>query len=161
MKKLNTRIRLLFGFALALSIGFPLGVLGIIFGATKGMVAMLVVGIVLTVCGFYGMPLLWVGYGSRRQDRVLLHLIGQEHLLSVAELAVQTGYAEEDVRTRLKWLLSHGMLTGYVFRDDALVLNEHTKQKSLPSKNCPRCGGGMTILSGGYLCEYCDYKELA
>ena len=47
--------------------GTGLGVRGlaIIFGATKGITILLVIGIIATVLGFYGSPILWIKYGEQ------------------------------------------------------------------------------------------------
>ncbi len=84
MQKLNKSIRLYFWFLLVLSVGFPAGILGIIFGATKDLIALLVAGIVFTVLGFYLMPILWLKYAERRQDRGLYCMIVQDGILTVA-----------------------------------------------------------------------------
>ena len=49
------------------SIGFVVGIPAIIFGAIYGgaMIALMVVGIIMVVCGFYGAPILWIAYGEK------------------------------------------------------------------------------------------------
>ncbi len=163
MKKLCRRIHLIFAFALGLSIGLPAGILGIIFGATKDWIALLVIGIILTVAGFYGMPLLWVAYGSRRQDRALLFLIENEGLLSVEDLAQQTGLAAKDVQARLRTMVVAGFLTGYLLRDDGLVCNRTARQKPRHPlhKPCQSCGANMHLEEDIYICDYCGSRENA
>ncbi len=157
MQKINKRIRVLFGFSLGLSIGFPLGILGIVFGAVKGIVALLVVGILLTAAGFYVMPILWVRYGERRQDRTLLRMIEHEHLYTVRDLAVQTGHSEQTVREKLKKMLLARELTGYLLVDDVLELNTNAKQtaKTRRTQKCENCGAMMAFDGVKFVCEYC------
>ena len=80
MNKLNKSIKTLFFISLGLSIGFPLGIICIVFGATKGLIPLLVLGIILTVAGFYVMPLLWMKYADKRQYRSLMNIIENEHI---------------------------------------------------------------------------------
>ncbi len=157
MKKINKKIRLLFGFSLGLSVGFPLGVLGIIFGATKGITALLVCGIVLAVAGFYAMPILWVQYGEKRRDRNILNMIEHENIYTVSALAAQTGQPENVVRDKLKKMISSRELVGYLLVDDTLQLNTNAKQYA-PNRVAKKCEGcGATMLSDGekFVCEYC------
>ncbi len=155
--RINKKIRLLFGFALGLSIGFPAGVLGIVFGAVLGMIPLLVLGILLTVGGFYAMPILWIKYGERRGDRALLFMIEQEHLYTVKALALQTGQKESAIREKIKSLILSHILTGYLFRDDILELNENQKQTegSRRTKKCDHCGALMAFDGLFFRCEYC------
>ncbi len=161
MKKLNRKIRILFFASLALSIGFPLGILGIIFGAVYFIVPLLVVGVVLTAVGFYSIPLMWLKYSDLRGDRVVLFMIENEHIYTVAGLARQTGYSDRDVRERIKRLILSHSLTGYLFQEDTLTPN--TNQPPVPAtppvKQCVRCGADMLYRDGVYFCEYCLYEE--
>ncbi len=157
MTVINRKLRLLFFFALGLSVCFPLGVLGIIFGAINNIVILLVLGIVFTVAGFYAMPLLWVRYGERRGDRTLLFMIEKENIYTVSGLAAQTGYAEDNIRDRIKRMIHDHILAGFLFVDDALILNTNEKQEESapPVKKCPNCGAQMKHDGTQYKCEYC------
>ncbi len=157
MQEINKKIRVLFGFALGLSICFPLGILGIVFGAVKGIIFLLVAGIVFTVAGFYAMPLLWVRYAERRQDRTLLTMILHENIYTISGLAAQTGYAENVVREKVKKMLLSRELSGYLLVDDVLELNTNTKQTARTSqtKKCENCGAMMVFDGVKFVCEYC------
>ncbi len=157
MTKLNKKVRILFFISLGFSIALPIGILGIIFGAVKGMTPMLVIGIVLTVAGFYGTPLLWVAYASYRGNRTIYKMIENEHLYTVAEIAAQTGYPEKDVRARIQGMINDFVLVGYIFKDDTLELNTNEKQEKppIPTKKCPYCGAETSHNGTEYKCEYC------
>ncbi len=160
MHKLDRTIRTLFAFALGLSVGFPLGILGIIFGAREGIIPLLVAGIVLTVAGFYVMPLLWLRYAERRQDRTVLRLVERDGMLTVAAIAAQLGHREEDVRARLQRLIRADMLVGYRFREDRLFSNDPSSPSHAGRKHlCASCGAAMVPDGAGYLCEYCGNRE--
>ncbi len=157
MKQINKKIRILFAFALSLSVGFPAGILGIVFGATKDIVPLLVTGIIFTVAGFYVMPILWVRYAERRQDRTLLKMVMYENIYTVKGLAAQTGYTEQIVRDKIKRMILARELVGYLLVDDVLELNTNAKQtaKTRLTKKCENCGA-MTCFDGvKYICEYC------
>ncbi len=157
MEKINQKIRLLFFFALGLSIGFPAGIVGIVLGAKNDIVAVLVCGIVLTVAGFYVMPILWVRYGEKRRDRTILHMVLDEHIYTVGDLARQTGYTEQVVRDKLKRMLLSRELTGYLLVDDVLELNTNVKQtaRTRQTKKCENCGATMGFDGVKFVCEYC------
>ncbi len=161
MKKINKVLRLLFFFSLALSIGFPLGVLGIVFGATGGNTLLLVLGIVFTVVGFYVMPILWVRYAERRGDRTLCLMIEREHIYTVSGLAMQTGYTEENVRARIMRMIHGHILVGYLFREDVLERNQNEEQSAdrRRTKKCPQCGALMVFDGLHFYCEYCRHTE--
>ncbi len=157
MKTINKKIRILFFFALALSIGFPAGILGIIFGGIKRMIPLMILGIVLVVAGFYAMPILWVQYANKRQDRTLLNMIEHEHIYTVQGLALQTGNNEKAVREKLKNMLRKRELVGYLLVDDTLELNTNVKQtaKTRRTQKCENCGA-MTRFDGvKFVCDYC------
>ncbi len=157
MQKLNRQIRRLFFISLALSVGFPLGVLGIVFGAVKWLIPLLVIGIVLTVGGFYAMPLLWVKYADRRHDRTLLFMIENEYIYTVSGLAAQAGYREGDVRDRIMRMIRTQILVGYLFQNDTLELNTNRRQAGMrgTTMECPNCCATMVHDGELYRCAYC------
>ncbi len=162
MNQINRSIRTLFAWALATSIGFPLGILGIVFGAVYFWTPLLVAGIVLTVVGFYGMPLLWVKFGQRRGDRALWRLIEEEGLYTVEMLCMQTGYAPGEVRERLKRMITGRELTGYLLNGDVLEPLDPEKRRADPAartKKCPNCGALMASDGKQFFCEYCRHRE--
>ena len=53
MDKVKKKIRTYLGVGIALLIGLPAGIVMTVFGATKGITALLVIGIVLIVAGVY------------------------------------------------------------------------------------------------------------
>ncbi len=157
MAKVNKRIKLLFWISLALSLGFPCGVLGIVFGAVKKIVFLLVIGIILTVGGFYVMPIMWVKYGEARQDRTMLFMIMNEHIYTVAGITAQTNFSEQTVRARINKMILNHELVGYLFIDDTLVVNTNRDAKEIPykTKKCENCGAEMLWNGEVFVCEYC------
>ncbi len=161
MTSLNKTIRFMFFLSLGLSIGFPLGVLGIIFGAINKIIPLLVIGIIFAVLGFYVMPIMWVKYADFRHDRTLFSIIETERIYTVSALAQQTGYTEKDVRFRILRLIHARVLVGYIFENDTLIPND--REEAVPEKEikstkiCERCGAPMPYDGEKYKCEYCGY----
>lgn len=156
MKKLNSVIKKLFYFALGLSIGFPLGVVLIIIGATNHQLLLLILGIMLSVLGFYAMPILWIQYGEKQMYKSLLSIIENEYIYSVEDLALQTGKPQNKVRNIIKHLINNQYLSGYIFKNDVLQVNNNAKQKHNANKKCPNCGAKLRYCDGEYVCDYCS-----
>ncbi len=157
MDKIKKIISTYFWFALGLSVGFPLGVLGIVFGAVNGIVPLLILGIVLVVGGFYVMPILWIKYGESRRDRSILFMIENEHIYTVSGLSAQTGLDEKTVREKLKKMIMSHVLVGYLLKDDVLELNTNLKQEKGKGRTqkCNNCGAFMIFDGLKFRCEYC------
>ncbi len=157
MDKITKSINGTFWWALGLSIGFPIGVICIVFGAIKGIVAMLVIGILLAVAGFYVMPILWVKYGEKRSYRTILRLILEEHIYTVQGLCNQTNKNPNHIRYVINYLIMREYLTGFLFHEDVLELNRNKKQeaKNARTTKCGNCGGLMQFDGVNYVCDYC------
>ncbi len=161
MDKMNRSIRRLFFISLMLSVGFPAGVLCIVFGAIKNIVPLLVLGIILAVLGFYVMPLLWIKFGEKRKYRTILIFIEQEHIYTVQGLSAQSGYSEKKIREILNYLVLANYLMGYLIHGDTIELNTNKKQtgKNVETKKCPNCGGRMSFDGLRFVCDYCSNVE--
>lgn len=156
MKKLDCVIKKLFWFSLGLSVGFPAGVVAIIYGASNHQYAIMVLGILFAVAGFYVMPILWLQYGEKKTYKSLLLMIEEEHIYSTNDLASQTGKNQEKIREMVKYLINKHYLTGYIFKDDVLQINNNRKQtKEEGFKRCPNCGAKMHYENDHYVCDYC------
>lgn len=159
MEKLNKKINIFLIIAIILSIGFPLGILGIIFGATKSLSEIiLVMGILFTVAGFYVMPILWINYGELKRKRRILLLINNENIYTASSLARQLSIDEESVKNSIAYLIEKGYLTGFLFVDrERLMLNTNKKQtgETRPKIKCPNCGALMDYDEVVSVCEYC------
>ncbi len=159
MQRLNKKLRTLFAFALALSIGFPLGILGIVFGASRDLVPLLVCGILLTVVGFYGMPFLWIRYADRRGDRSLLLMIEEDGIASLDALCLQSGYPRDNVELRLKRMIANRELVGYLLHEHGLTDPSRPPEARPSSRKCPNCGAPMLLEQTTWHCEYCFHRE--
>lgn len=147
--------------ALLLTLFLPLGVFGIIYGASAGIKPVLIVGIIAAVVGFYGCPMSWIAYAGRKRLVVILNLIVNENVYSIEEMAAHLSVKPEQITTDVNTLIINGYLKGYLFKDGFLVLNTNRKQQKSDGikKECPNCGGRMEYNGVNYVCEYCGYVE--
>lgn len=103
------------------SIGFVVGIPAIIFGAIYGgaMIALMVVGIIMVVCGFYGAPILWIAYGEKVKQSSIYDMITVDGITDVKTISNSIGSAnEEQVKQIIKILIEKRYLTGYKFEKD-------------------------------------------
>lgn len=111
MKKLKQSHTKTLIFALLLSIGFVLGILGIIFGAVNGMTWLLVIGIIATVMGFYGAPLVWIRYGEQSSYLAVLECIEIDNIFVLDDIANNLGKKPREILGRVNYLISKRYLT--------------------------------------------------
>lgn len=147
--------------AIVLSIMFVAGLPILIVGATRlhqngGFVAMLVIGIVFVVLGFYGTPVAWVQVGAASRRANIVRAVNEEHLYTVKELAVRLNVSEKEASAALRECMQKGYLTGYLLEGDSVVLNENValgpKEYSV---ECSHCGAYVTSSGKGAKCPYC------
>lgn len=157
MKEFNQRLTLKLIFSIILSVLFPLGVLGIIFGAVKSNTLNLVLGIISTVVGFYGAPISWIAFGNQNRLKTLLNCIVFENMYSVEELATHLNSEKQNITKDINELILKGYLRGYIFKEGYLELNTNKKQTGSTNKTikCNNCGGTMVYDGLNYVCEYC------
>ncbi len=146
--------------SLILSVFLVGGIVSIIFGAISST-ALLVIGIIMTVLGFYGSPIAWVSYGNLVVEKAVLFAITEDHIESVTAISHNLGITEKDARTKINHLMSNRYLTGYKLQaDGTLVAIEKPKEKKqenlLKLKKCPNCGANLTETADHkYKCNYC------
>lgn len=159
MEKLKKNIKFRFAMAMLFTLFLPAGIVSIIFGGTKGMTALLVVGIVMAVLGFYGSPMWWIGFGELKSKVVLMRLILNENVYSISELATQLSTTPENVNKDINYLILNNYLTGYLVHGDLLELNRNKKQdaKNTKKSKCPNCGGVMEFDGVNWICQYCGH----
>ncbi len=163
MDKLNKSIRAKLFIAILFTVFLPAGILSIIFGAIKGLTFLLVAGIIMTVLGFYGTPIIWVNYAEQKKLRVVLRLIVNENIFSVEELSAQLLMNQKNVTSYINSLIVKGYLTGFLFKDGVLKPNTNKKQAQAPKvkrkMKCEQCGGVMVFDGAQFVCEYCGHIE--
>ena len=155
MKKLKKEIRIYFLVSLMASILFVVGIPLIpIFAGTNWPIA--IMGIVFTVFGFYGMPLLWVKYGSLIGMKRLVVSILEDHLLTVQELSMQLQLNEREIINRVAKAVNKRYITGFVFDGQRLTLNENKRPAyKVEVRTCQNCAARLEISDTAVYCPYC------
>lgn len=156
MKPIAKAVRSSFILALVLSAALVAGIPAIILGATNQIWAVMAIGIVCTVLGFYGCPVAWVAYGGKRSLYRLVHAVTDEHIYTVAELAQQLSISEKEVRSKLTVCFQKNYLPGYKRSGDEILLNENEAlSETLYAAECPHCGAKFSHKGTKAACPYC------
>lgn len=156
MKKMKRVLKKWFFIALVTSVLMVIGIPLIPISAVKGITWLLIVSIVLTAYGFYGCPLYWISYASKRELYSILCLIENEQVLTVEGLCQQTGKDANYIADKIRYLLLGGFLPGYIFNGNALEKTVIVEKKPIVlSIPCPSCGAPITLTDGEGKCEYC------
>ena len=159
MTDIEKKRKRLFTAALLLSIGFPAGILGIIFGAVEGITVLLVAGIILTVAGFYVMPMLWVQYGETRIYLSLNYAIKRDGLRKISEIAAQLGVNEARAKELIEKSFANRYIEGFKFSEDGtaieeIISKERAAEELIPAK-CASCGATAMVSRADPRCPYC------
>ena len=158
MKKLNKELKKLLIISLVITAMLISGIPFIIFGATKNITLLLVVGIAFTAVGFYGTPIAWVMYGEKHKLKRVVFAITGEHLMTVQKIASQLQLSEDTVRNYLTTCFNKGYLIGYLRDGDNIIENKDMADKDrLISVKCEFCGAPYTFKASdpNPLCPYC------
>lgn len=154
MKNLDRKIVITLIVAILSAIGFVAGIPTIIFGA-KYSVALLVVGIVLVVFGFYGSPMLFISYGNLKQTRRVVFAVEKEKIYSISDISKQLQMSESDVKSKIVDAINKTYLQGYLFDGETLNANQN-QSKTIKQNRCENCGGALKRDNHGTYCPYCN-----
>lgn len=151
--------------ALLLSIGFILGIPMIIFGFINGYILLGVLGIVLTVLGFYGAPISWIAYSSMNFRITLYEQIIIDKIFSVKLLSETNNKKEKEVINEINYLISKRFLRNFIIDNNTYLIDVTDKKelnKEIFVKNndiktvkCNNCGAVLDITRGFGQCPYC------
>ena len=165
MEQVHRSVKRVFTFALVWSIlavvGIPMIVFGAIHlgdsGAAKAFaIAGFVLGLLFSGGGFYGVPLLWISYGSHRELARVVDAIDRLGLLTVDRLAAHLMMREKDVRTRIETCFTRGYLPGYVRQGDTLMRYTAVDPEEIEhTVECPSCAARFTYRGSRGKCPYC------
>lgn len=162
MKKIEHSLRIHFAFSLAWSILMAVGVPMIIFGASKPdwlpvPTLFFVLGIAFSGGGFYGVPILWVTYGAKRELRNMVYAVEVLGLRDVAGLSSHLRRPEEEVRAKLDVCLTKGYFPTLVRNGDLLTEPvPPQKPEDIPHDVvCPCCNACFTYHGDRGVCPYC------
>lgn len=139
--------------ALILSVALVGGIPMIVFGAVKGITALLVAGIVCTVAGFYGCPIAWVNFAACCANYKFYVQITEGGVHTVRELAEINGISDGEARNKVKSMIRKN----WIGKNAVVDLYNAPVQKGAQtvSVQCPSCGAKATIVSSGEKCPYC------
>lgn len=142
-------------FAILLTIFLPLGIISIVLGASKST-ALLIVGIICTILGFYGAPMVWMSFANNKQYGLVLRLILTENIYDLEDISSQISRNLDETKNLVLTLIQKGYLKGYILKDNFIELNTNKKQTEvIKTRKCPTCGGTMKSEGYSYVCEYC------
>lgn len=145
--------------ALLWSILFVIGIPMIVIGAvhlTKGAVwiIMMVLGIVFTASGIWGVPLMWVNYAKKRKLQRIAIVISGSESLTIDILSDTIGRTQPETRTAVRELLQKGWLTGYAFVDQEDRVKK-TSTLDIHHAVCTYCGASFEFKGTDSRCPYC------
>ena len=156
MKMIERAVKKLFFLSMLFSVMFVAGIPMIVLGASKGIMPVMIIGIIFTALGFYGTPMFWVSYGGKVGLKRLVYAVTEEHLLTVQEIASQLSKSEKEVRSLLDTCFQKGYLSGFVRKGDELALNAaQAPSEKLHAAECQYCGAKFTYKGTDAVCPYC------
>lgn len=150
-------------FAIFLTICLVAGIPLIVVGASKAKLLM-VLGIVMTVAGFYGSPLVWISFAKLCTEKAVYFAIVEDNILSAKEIANNLGRNEKEIIELINHLISNRFLTGYKLDETGKLTKtkkpkDEQTQKEIKSKKCPNCGANLTKTKDNkYFCKYCGVE---
>ena len=156
--KINKDLKKMLIFCIISSIFLPIGIPLIVIGASKTWI-LLTLGIIMTVFGFYGSPILWVLYGNLRTTKQVVNSILEENLTNTKEISSHLQMPEKQVKEIINKSITKQYLKNLIFDGETLKINDKSKlnYKNLKNK-CPNCGGLLEQSSDEIVCPYCGSK---
>ncbi len=139
------------------------GIVMIPVGFANGLVPVGIVGIVLTVLGFYGCPMAWVSFGGLTEHRGVYALITEDGMRSATGIAAALGITVKRTKESIRCLISKRFLRGFAF-DGVEYITAIGEDKSEEEKKaraaaalgkCPNCGATLVESDGKFRCPYC------
>lgn len=156
MEHIQKTTRLLLIFAILSACLFIAGIPMIVLGALKNTFLM-ILGILLTVVGFYAAPILFVAYAAKKETRRLIFAVCCEHLTTLSDIALQISKSEETTAALIRKAIEKCDLVGYSFDGTALqVIRRTDPMKKTILTECPSCGAQIRHRENDEVaCPYC------
>lgn len=157
----NLSLRLLI--SIILTVMFPLGIAMTVIGATRKeeggalFTAIMAIGIVFVVFGFYGAPMSWVSYAPKKKYARVIDAIKREGFRDATEIANHLSMQPNEVIDAVRVCIDKQYLTNYTIEENKIIpLNNRPDDLGLYTVQCPYCGG-ITQTSNNLQvkCEYC------
>jgi ribosomal protein S8 len=151
--------------ALLFSIGFISGIPLLIYGFINHLYLIGVLGIVFTVAGFYGTPILWIAYSSLFFKITLFEQITLDKIFSIKTLAETNNRNEKEIINNVNYLIVKRYLTNYIIEDNKYIIDikdikdsnieMYAENKDIQAVKCKGCGAVVNINRGYGKCPYC------
>jgi len=162
MTNIDRETKKMFTLSMILTLCLPIGIPLIIIGAINisKLYLVLALGVVMTVAGFYGSPIVWSKFGNVRALKRVVSAVVEENLYTVQEIAAQLSTNEEKVRTQLDLCFKKQYLVGFKRNGDEILLNENEKlTKREKTAECPYCGAKFSYFGKVGRCPYCGNTQ--
>lgn len=155
MNEINKNLSTWLTWSIIFTLFLPCGVPMIELGAVYKQWVILAFGIVFVVLGFYGMPLLWTGYGNRKSYKRIVFAVVKENILSINQIATHLNVKPNIVLDKIDTCIRNGYIVGYIREGDTLTPNVKFNSKLLTFK-CTACGANFDVPSTSLpRCPYC------
>lgn len=149
--------------SIALTVMFPLGIAMTVVGATRKeeggaiFTAIMAIGIVFVVLGFYGSPIAWVRYAPQKKYARIIDAIKREGFRDTTEIANHLSMQPNEVIDAVRVCIDKQYLCDYTIEDTKILpLNNRPDDIGTYTVQCPYCGG-ITQTSNNLQvkCDYC------
>lgn len=149
--------------SITLTVMLPLGIAMTIVGATRKeeggalFTAIMAIGIVFVVLGFYGSPMAWVRYAPQKRYARIIDAIKREGFRDATEIANHLSMQPNEVIDAVRVCIDKQYLCDYTIEDTKILpLNNRPDDIGVYTVQCPYCGG-ITQTSNNLQvkCEYC------
>lgn len=161
--KLQKNLTKQLALSIVLTIMLPLGIAMTIIGATRKeeggaiFTAIMAIGIVFVVLGFYGSPMAWVRYAPQKRYARIIDAIKREGFRDTTEIANHLSMQPNDVIDAVRVCIDKQYLCDYTIEDTKILpLNNRPDDIGTYTVQCPYCGG-ITETSNNLQvkCSYC------
>lgn len=169
---IEKKTKKIFFIALALTIGFVLGIPAIIFGAiymdkNGWFLALMILGISLAVLGFYVMPIFWIKFSEYKKYCIFCEKITRQNLNSVTMLSESLVMEKSEALKYLTFCMQKGFLPEYILIKQEYIakingITQYDKNEANIIENqkgfviCANCGAKIDIGDKATIvCPYC------
>lgn len=157
MNKIKKSAYIWFIIAFVGTVLFVGGIPMIIFGASKHITPLLVLGIICTGFNFYFMPIAWTVYGGRKKYLRIIQAVREENIVTVQQLSQILSTPENQMIADVKAMFEKGYMKGYLFDGQKITINQNRKlQGNKVTIKCRNCGANVIVNENQQsVCRYC------
>ena len=139
------------------SVLFVGGIPMIIFGASKHITPIMILGIICTGFNIYFMPVAWITYGGRKKYLRITQAVKEENIVTVQQLSQTLSTPENQMILDVKAMFEKGYMKGYLFDGQKITLNQNRKlEGNKVTIKCPNCGANVVVNENQQsVCPYC------